>query len=265
MRRALPRHLIVLPGDGWLPLIAGLGTAGFFLLLTVKWVVVAWLCAAMAIVALLRWLWASDRDPGVAAAEVAQGVVLPVGARGTRSHSWWGTLVLVVVDLTIFAALLFAHLHVSMQAEVCPPPGAALPPVSWSLAAGGGWLASAAAMLGLLRAAEQPRWRVAAATMVALLLVGAASSAAVAGHVNADLSPRGNAWSATVAVLLAWQVLHAVVLVAMGGYLIARTCAGLLTPHCHATRDNVVLFWCSCATQGLVATIVVGQLPSWLG
>ena len=36
-------------------------------------------------------------------------------------------LILIVVDLTIFASLAFAHLHVSMRAEVCPPPGARLP------------------------------------------------------------------------------------------------------------------------------------------
>jgi hypothetical protein len=51
----------------------------------------------------------------------------------------------------------------------------------------------------------------------------------------------------------------------MGGYLVARAGAGLLTPRCRATRDNVVLFWCGSAAQGVIATIVVARLPQWLG
>ncbi|MET0334945.1 MAG: cbb3-type cytochrome c oxidase subunit I, partial [Rhizobacter sp.] len=38
---ARPLQVQPLPGDGWTPLLAGLGVAGFFLLLTVKWLVPA--------------------------------------------------------------------------------------------------------------------------------------------------------------------------------------------------------------------------------
>ncbi|MES2957124.1 MAG: cbb3-type cytochrome c oxidase subunit I [Pseudomonadota bacterium] len=261
---ASPRHLLVLPGDGWLPLIAGLGTAGFFLLLTAQWLVAAWTCAAVAVVALLRWLWWSDRDPGPAKAEVAEGVHLPVGASGRYSHSWWGTVVLIVVDATIFTAFAFAHLHVSMAAQVCPPPGAALPPLDWAIASIAGWSATAALMFYLFRCPLHARWHFSAPVLLALLLVLAAWGASFVGHVAAGLSPRANAWSATVSVLLAWQGLHALVLAVMGIYLFARARAGLLTSRRHATRDNIVLFWISSAVQGAAATSVVQWLPGWV-
>ncbi len=126
-RDAVPTHLIVLTGDSVWPLLAGVGTAGFFLLLTVKWVVPASLFGVLALAATLRWVWQTDRPPVAERVEVATGRFVPVGALGRRSHAWWATAILVVVDLTIFASLLFAHLHLSMRAEVCPPPGAALP------------------------------------------------------------------------------------------------------------------------------------------
>ncbi|RYF36422.1 MAG: cytochrome ubiquinol oxidase subunit I, partial [Comamonadaceae bacterium] len=121
------RHLLRLPGDGWLPLIAAAGTAGFFLLLTVAWIVPAFVFGAVSIAAIVAWLWSSDQPPPQAMVQVGDGVLLPVGATGRQSHSWWAMVILLAVDASIFAALAFSHLHVSMALEVCPPPGAALP------------------------------------------------------------------------------------------------------------------------------------------
>ena len=52
---AAPRYVLILPGDSWLPLIAAAGTAGFFLLLTVKLNVLAWVCGVTAIAAMARF------------------------------------------------------------------------------------------------------------------------------------------------------------------------------------------------------------------
>jgi cytochrome c oxidase subunit I+III len=68
------RQLLRLPGDGWPPFLAGVGTAGFFLLLTAKWFVPALACAALALGALARWLWQTDRAPPRDRAKVGEGV-----------------------------------------------------------------------------------------------------------------------------------------------------------------------------------------------
>ena len=60
---AVLRHLIVLPGPSWLPVLAALGTAGFFLLLTMKWVAPAFAFGVLAIVCTIGWLWETDRPP----------------------------------------------------------------------------------------------------------------------------------------------------------------------------------------------------------
>jgi cytochrome c oxidase subunit I+III len=272
-RRARPLHLLILTGDSWWPFAAGLCTAGFFLLLTVKWMLPAFAFGLAAVVATVVWLWQTDRPPPSPSAEVASGVHLPVGAAGRRSHSWWATLVLVVVDLTIFASLAFAHLHVAMRAEVCPPPGARLPgDVSAAIAA---LLLGAAALALFFAARRRPgegtapagfaRLVLAAWVVVAALATIAAAAMVLKMHGDAGLAPVRDAWSATVATLVAWQVLHAVVLVAMAAYLLARIGAGLLGPQSRATLDNVALYGQGAMLQGVLGIALVQWLPTMLG
>jgi len=168
---ARPLYLMILPGDSWLPLIAAAGTAGFFLLLTVQATLLAWSCGIAAIVSVIAWLWQSDSAPPPTAsharmAEVAEGVVLPVGARASASPSWWGTVIMLIVDATIFASFVFAHIHISMRLTVCPPPGAALPALSWTWLSCALLLASAALIEWARRTAAAQaalRWKVGAA------------------------------------------------------------------------------------------------------
>jgi len=159
-RDARPWYLLVLPGDSWWPPLAALGTAGFFLLLTVQQALAAWLCGLVAAGAVLAWLWQLDRPPRVRAVPVADAVTLPVGGAGASAatdagagaagaeteaaadagagvvagsvarrawHAWWAMVILLVVDGAIFASLIYAYLHVGMLLDVCPPPGAGLP------------------------------------------------------------------------------------------------------------------------------------------
>ncbi|HEY6133227.1 MAG TPA: cbb3-type cytochrome c oxidase subunit I [Rubrivivax sp.] len=269
-RRARPLHLLVLPGDSWLPLLAGLGTAGFFLLLTVKWFAVAVASGGVGMASMLAWLWQGDRAPGATTARVAEDCTLPIGAAGFRSHSWWATVVLIIVDASIFASFAFAHLHVSMLAEVCPPPGARLPADSWVWVSIGLAIAGAAAMGWLTRRGVGAGWAgtrlgFAALTLMAALLTAAAWAIGWAAHDAAALAPRSNAWSATVAALLAWQGFHIAVLAVMGAYLLARRWSGQITDRQRATLDNIALFWQYTLLQGVTALSFVQWLPVWLG
>ncbi len=272
--QARPLHLLVLPGDSWLPLLAGLGTAGFFLLLTVKWFVVASAFGLGGLAAMLAWLWQSDRPVGrtgeAGRAQVAEHCALPIGATGMGSHSWWATVVLIVVDGSIFASFLFAHLHVSLLATVCPPPGARLPADSLVWVAVALAAASAAAMGFLCRRRSGERLlrghlAFSFSLLLALALAVAAWAIGLAAHDAAGLAPRANAWSATVAALLAWQGFHVVVLGVMGAYLLVRRWSGWLVPGQRATLDNIALFWQYTLLQGALAIAAVQWLPRLLG
>jgi len=102
---------------------------------------------------------------------------------------------------------------------------------------------------------------------VLLAMAGSIGAIALdlAGHAQAGLSPRDQAWSATVAALLAWQGLHALVLLVMGSYVMARSWAGVLRPDARATLDNTALMWHYVTVQGLAGMALVRLLPQWIG
>lgn len=258
------RHLIRLPGDGWMHFIAAAGTAGFFLLLTVSWFLPAFVSAVVAVAAILAWVWELDRSPGAPTAVIGDGVSVPSVAIGRRSHSWWAMVVLAAVDATIFASLAFAHLHVSMKLDVCPPPGAQLPQAGpW---AAGLYLLGALCLAAAVRRMRHPgsQGLLRAAVALAMVLSTGAFALDVAAHVQAGLAPTHHAWAASIAAMLGWQGLHAVILLVMGGYLLARSFAGLLRPDARATLDNTAFFWGYTAVQGMAIVALVRLLPGWM-
>jgi cytochrome c oxidase subunit I+III len=266
---ARPLHLLRLPTDGWPPFLAAAGTAGFFLLLTVERTVPAFACGLLAVGAILRWLWAADQPPPAERVTVADGIELPVGSSSWKnSHGWWAMVILLAVDFTVFACFAYAHLHVSMAAEVCPPPGAALPPAWRALASGTLLLAGS---LALMRAARRlhdadPRRQrgLRRAVLAAMLCAAASFGLDLHGHGQAGLDPNAQAWSASVAMLLAYQGLHIALLMLMGGYLLVRSWAGRLQPRARATLDNTSPLWHGTTVQGCIALLLVQGLPRLL-
>ncbi|CAN7597076.1 cbb3-type cytochrome c oxidase subunit I [Acidovorax sp. LjRoot194] len=263
--QAQVRHLLRLPGDGWSPFIAAAGTAGFFLLLTVAWIVPAMIAGVASVAAMLVWLWGSDLPPPQDTAAIGEGVSVPTSASGVGSHSWWATVILLAVDATVFASFAFAHIHVSMALDICPPPGAHIPPggaLSTALLLGASGL-----MVWAVRCLQQRPRQGLLRLAVALAMVGAvgATGLELATHWQAGLSPRADAWSATVAALLAWQGFHSLVLIVMGCYVLARSWAGRLRTDARATLDNTALMWHGTVAQALVGMALVRWLPAWMG
>ena len=258
---ATPRYLLVLPGDSWWPLVAAAGTAGFFLLLTVKMTFVAWACGLVAIGAMIAWLWQSDRAPPLSHARVSDTLVLPVGAAGARSHAWWGTMIMLVVDVTIFASFVFAYIHISMRLTICPPPGEALAAPLWPMLSTLLLLAGSALMLLARRAIGKERLPL--LVLASLACAIAAFGVDFAGHRLAGLDPTAHAWGASIATLLAYQGLHIVVLAICAIYLCARAWAGHVRHDSRSTLDNTALIWHYTTLQGLAAAVAIHAVP-WL-
>ena len=268
-RSARPVQLLRLPTDGWPPLLAAAGTAAFFLLLTVEWVALAFACGLGAIAAMLAWIWQLDRTAPAPRAEVATGVFLPVQPAGRRSHSWWAVLILCTVDFTVFTSFAYAYIHLSMALEVCPPPGAALPTPSRAMA---NVVLLAASALLLRHCTRSPlgdgphRQRLLrACALGALVCAVGAFGLSLAGHLDAGLSPRADGWSAAVGVIVAYQGFHCVLMMVLGGFLLARSWSGHLQPRARATLDNVGLLWQAAALQGILGEAILRLVPALMG
>jgi cytochrome c oxidase subunit I+III len=256
---AEPRYLLVLPGDSWLPLLGAFGTSAFFLLLTVKLYLLASIAGVVAVGAVLGWMWGSDRPPpGIEEVDAGTGLRLPVGAPGAASHSWWATVIMLVVDASIFASFAFAYIHVSMRLAVCPPPGATLPAAVQVLASCG-LLALGSALVWLAGRAVGKRrlpWLALAALACAL-----ASFAIDLQGWRAGLDPSASAWAAAIAALVSYQGLHIALLLVLGPYLALRAWRGHLGPRSRATLDNIALVWHYTTLQGIALAAVVRLVP----
>ena len=157
---ATPQALLRLPGYGWSPLLAAVGTAGFFMLLTVKLVTLALMSGVFAVAMILIWMWGSDPKPA-RRAEIGHGIMVPTYVSGSLSHSWWAMVILLLVAGSLYLAYVFSYLYLwTVSPQVWPKAGQ-LPSAAWPLASA--LLLAASSALILFWAARFP-WRRAAAS-----------------------------------------------------------------------------------------------------
>jgi cytochrome c oxidase subunit I+III len=257
---AQPQYLLRLPGYGWTPLLAGLGTAVFFLSLTVKLFVLAAAGAVIAFVSLFKWLWESDPKPTGKRYDVGGGVRLPDYVSGPQSHAWWAMIVLVLVDGAIFASLVFSFFYLwTVAPRGWPPPGFEPPMLGASAAAAVGWVLSGGALALANRLLKRIESRVAfsATLAIAVLLAAAAFALNLNALSGSGLRPGEHSYTAVMYTLLAWQGLHVVLLALMAAYTIARSWAGLLSNAHRVTFDNTrVMGWYTVA-QGAASLLVI--------
>jgi cytochrome c oxidase subunit I+III len=265
-RHAHPQYVLLLPRESWIPLLAAAGTAAFFLLLTVKLLTAAALAGTAGLALILRWLWRTDRGPAHPPVDIGGGITVPVYVTGSRSHSWWGMVVLILVAAVTWASLLFSYFYLRALAPAWPPDGQRLPGWIWPAAAAMAWAASSAmiqaASLALGRNA-QGRFR--AALLAATVAMLAALALDIEGHRRADLAPAGHGYGATVAAALLVQSLFVVTLVIMAAYSMLRSWRGLLGAIRRVTFDNTLLLWQYAALQAAVGLAALHMLPRWLG
>ena len=254
---ATPNYLMVLPGDSWLTVIGAAGTAGFFLLQTVKAMVLATICGVIAIGSIIAWMWESDRSVQMTQAPIGGGIVLPIGARGVQSHSWWGTFIMLIVIYGIFWSFAYTYIHTSMRLEICPPPGASLPDGGWTIATVALLLlGSALVWYGGRLKGHGMAWT----TLAALACTTGAFLLDVHSWRLVHLDGTRDAWNASISIMLGFQGVMLFVLLLCAPYLCVRAWRGLVKEGNRATRDNIALIWHYVTLQGITLIVVIRGL-----
>ncbi len=267
---ARPQYLLQMPGPSWAPLLAAFGTAGFFLLLTVKMVLLAVACGVLAVVMVLRWLWSTDPGPSHAPVDIGGGIKLPVYLNGASSHSWWAMVVLIMVSGSIFGSLIFAYFFLwTVSPDVWPVAGEGLPHAGWPIASAALLLASGAsiAYAGRRLALQRPhrRWPFDAAMVLAIVLLASAFALDFYSQSQTGLRPQQSAYGAVVYMVMSMQGFFLVIMIIMGLYTVARSVAGLLNAQRRATFDNTMLFWYYTVVQGILGLALVHSFPRLIG
>ncbi len=261
---ARPEYVIQMVGNAWAPFVAAVFTAAFFLLLTVKLVVLALICAVIAVAAMFAWAWDLDPGPG-APVEIGGGIKLPVYVTGPASHSWWAMAVLMFVAGSLFVSFVFSYLYLwIVSPEVWAPLAEPIPSWEWPALSAVLFAAAAGCFLIGWRTLAHPKSRNALTPILviagAVCAVGAVSVDLV-GQWQAGLRPSSSSYAAMVYMsgILTGQLVFAVVL--MSAFALARHFTGRLDAVRRVTFDNAALLLFYSAGQGLLGLLLVHGFP----
>jgi cytochrome c oxidase subunit I+III len=263
---AAPQYLLLMPRPGWAPVLGAAFTAAFFLLLTVKAVALALVCGLLAVVLVLRWLWVLDGGSALPNVDIGGGIRLPTYVTGATSHSWWGTVVLILVAGALFASAAFSYLYLWTVSPEAWPGREALPPGRYPLAAGIVLAAAGAAVAWSSRALTRGATRqMRVGLAVAVPLAIAATVLELAGQSATGLRATDSAYGAAVYLLAALQGAFAALVVLMALFTLARSAAGRLDRVHRVTFDNTMLLWHYTVAQGLAGLALVHGFPRLVG
>ncbi len=266
---AAPQYLARLPGPGWTPVLAAVFTAAFFLLLTVKFVTLAAICAVLAVIIILAWMWDSDPEP-VATVDVGGGARLPTYVSGPSSHSWWAMVILLLVGGVLYLSYIFSYLYLwTVSPQAWPAAnGQAIPSLAWSAVSGILLLSSSAMMFVASRLLAQRRligWLFVPLMLLATAAMLASLGVEIAAHWETGLRANVSSYGAMVYLASFLQLQLVLPLVIMMGFVLARWLAGRLNRVRRVTFDNLHLFWQYSVGQGLFGLLLVHGFPRLVG
>jgi cytochrome c oxidase subunit I+III len=266
---AEPQYVMVLPGPGWPHFLAAFFTAAFFLLLTVKFVLTASVCGVLALIFILVWVWHLDQGPIVDSVDIGGGQHLPIYVTGPSSHSWWATVVIMLVLGSIFASLAFTYYFLWMGVEgAWPPEGMGLSQPSWPvLSAVLLALGSAAVALSsrlLQRGGRQAGLAVLLPMVPGVLLLVGGLVAEGWGQWQAGVRPAQHAYAAAIWTFISINGAQAFTVLVMTGLCLARAFAHKLDGVRRVTFENTMLFWHYTTAQSVASLAVVHLAPRLL-
>jgi cytochrome c oxidase subunit I+III len=257
---ARPQYLLQMPGPGWAPVIAAFGTAAFFLLLTVKLVIPAFIGGIVALVAIWKWMWSTDPGYNHPPLDIGGGIKLPVYVSGPVSHSWWGVVTLLLVSGALFVSVAFAYLFLWTAAPAQWPDAEALPGLLVPGLSAALLLFSAACAQYADKSLHTHRAVYTALTLGLASLV-AAFALELQTHLHSGIDPTQSGYGASLYGLIALQGFFVAVVTTMQIYSIARKAHGLLDDQRRVTFDNTRLMWLYTVAQGLATLALLHGFP----
>jgi heme/copper-type cytochrome/quinol oxidase subunit 3 len=180
--------------------------------------------------------------------------------RRAQPSGWWGALLLVTTEVTLFGCLIAAYFYLRFKSTTWPPGGIPRPSVTLPLLYTGMLVASCGPVFGAVRSARQGRVR-----LSWWLLAGAfALQGTYLGlqlHLfteNLDtFGPQANAYGSIYYALLGLHHAHVAIGLALDLWLLAKLLGGLTNYRLIALRV-IALYWYFVSALGIL--VVLTQL-----
>lgn len=260
---AEPQYVMRLTGPGYAHFAAAVFTAGFFLLLTVKAVVLAGLCGVGAIIAIMRWMWECDQAPA-GEIDIGGSIRLPSYASGPVSHSWWAMVVLMLVAAALYLSYLFGYLYLWTVAPQFWPAREQVAALSALLVPMVLLIVSGMLLEASRRLLDGGGGR--HGTIAVLLLLGAIALVGALGvdilqHWRAGLRPQASGYAAMVYANAALQAQIAGAVLLTAGFAAARLATGQVDRIRRVVFDNLALLWAYSLGQAAFGLLLTHGFP----
>jgi cytochrome c oxidase subunit III len=176
---------------------------------------------------------------GAAVARVA-------GARRSLPNGWWGMVLLICTEATLFGTLIASYFYLRLQATTWPPAGIDPPSTTLPLVLTAVLVATTVPMLAAARMARAGRTRPAWLLIAVAMLVQAGYLAAQIVLFLDDLSsfdPRATSYGSIYFTLLSAHHAHVAAGILLDAALLIRLLGGLTNYRLIGVRA-VALYWC---------------------
>lgn len=269
LRSGEPDHVIRLSDSTWVPLVTALTILAVLAFFILGWYVPATLAFVGTICAVIYWLWTTG-DVGApdlidAGQSGAQRLLLPTQSASPNAPGWWGTVIFLLVDASLYGSLVFAYFYLWLVAEAWPPPGHDLPGLLWPALGLVLLVASSAVVQWVRRTHIGGRVAAARGGMVAatVLLVGFLLTQGLA-MAEYGQPPQSHAYASVLWVLVGYQGVHALVALLMAGFVFARSLRGITTPTRPLDVRVLTLFWHYTVALWGIGVVLVHLFPRWV-
>jgi heme/copper-type cytochrome/quinol oxidase subunit 3 len=195
---------------------------------------------------------------GAAVAQVAR-------ARRSLPNGWWGMLMLIAAEATLFGTLIASYFYLRLQVTTWPPAGIDPPSVTAPLVLTAVLVATTLPMLLAARAARAGRSAVASRLIVAATLVQAVYLAVQIALFLDDLSsfdPRETSYGSVYFTLLGVHHAHVIAGILLNVGVVIRLLGGLTNYRLIGVRA-VALYWCF-VNAAAVAVVLTQLSPALL-
>lgn len=179
-----------------------------------------------------------------AAAAPPSGASLPIDATGDHAPGWWGMIVLIATEATLFAAMLSSYFYVRSGTGEWPPAGIAEP--EFRLAGPGTvilLLSSVSVMWGEAGIRRGKPRQLLAGLLIAVVLGLIFLGIQATEYSQAEFTPRTNVYGSLFFTITGIHGLHVALGVVMLALIALRTRLGHFSPTRHLAVQNVGLYW----------------------
>jgi cytochrome c oxidase subunit I+III len=224
-------EVLDVPSESPWPFLAGLVLTLLFAMLLTGHLVAVWVSVALLAVTLVGW----HMKESVAHVLEARRLSPPSG--------WWGALLFIATELTLFAALIGSYFYLRFQAGHWPPPGIEKPKVALPLILTGILVATTLPLLAALRAALRARSRAAWGLLFVAFAVQAAYFGLQLREFDSDLqtlSPKDSAYGSVYFTLLGLHHAHVALALLIDAWLLARLLGGFTSYRLNGLRAAVL-------------------------